>query len=161
MKATSLLKSAAVAGLLALSACATPSSQPNIVEVAQSAGDFGTLVAAVTAADLAGTLSGPGPFTVFAPTDEAFAALPAGTVENLLKPENKAQLVSVLTYHVVPGEVLAADLAGQRLNVATVNGAQVHVDGRNGVKVNQSNVVAADIDASNGVIHVIDRVLLP
>ncbi|MEM9342075.1 MAG: fasciclin domain-containing protein [Pseudomonadota bacterium] len=146
---------------MALSACATPTSNPNIVEVAQSAGDFGTLVAAVTAADLAGTLSSPGPFTVFAPTDEAFAALPAGTVENLLKPENKDQLVAILTYHVIPGEVFAADLAGKRLNVGTVNGAQVHVDGRGGVKVNNANVVAADIDASNGVIHVIDRVLLP
>ncbi len=154
-------KYAAVAGTLAISACAMPSSEPNIVEVAQSAGSFTTLVAAVEAADLAQTLSGPGPFTVFAPTDAAFAALPDGTVETLLKPENKDQLVSILTYHVVSGEVFAADLAGSRQSVATVNGAAVHVDGRNGVKVEEATVITPDIQASNGVIHVIDQVLIP
>nr|WP_299208836.1 fasciclin domain-containing protein [uncultured Tateyamaria sp.] len=136
-------------------------TQPDIVDTAVAAGSFNTLVAAVQAADLVDTLKSPGPFTVFAPTDEAFAALPAGTVENLLKPENKDQLVSILTYHVVPGQTLSSDLAGQRLSVATVNGANVHIDGRNGVKVEKSNVIQADILASNGVIHVIDRVLIP
>nr|WP_299745229.1 fasciclin domain-containing protein [uncultured Tateyamaria sp.] len=136
-------------------------TQPDIVDTAVAAGSFNTLVAAVQAADLVDTLKSPGPFTVFAPTDEAFAALPAGTVENLLKPENKDQLVSILTYHVLPGQTLSSDLAGQRLSVATVNGANVHIDGRNGVKVEKSNVIQADILASNGVIHVIDRVLIP
>ncbi|MEM6890081.1 MAG: fasciclin domain-containing protein [Pseudomonadota bacterium] len=136
-------------------------SDPDIVEVAQSAGSFDTLVAAVSAAGLVETLQGDGPFTVFAPTDEAFAALPAGTVDTLLLPENKDQLTAILTYHVVPGKVMAADLAGQRLSVATVNGAEVHVDGRNGVKVEDANVISADVPASNGVIHVIDKVLLP
>ncbi|WP_299552366.1 fasciclin domain-containing protein [uncultured Tateyamaria sp.] len=136
-------------------------TQPDIVDTAVAAGSFNTLVAAVQAADLVDTLKSPGPFTVFAPTDEAFAALPAGTVENLLKPENKDQLVSILTYHVLPGQTLSSDLGGQRLSVATVNGANVHIDGRNGVKVEKSNVIQADILASNGVIHVIDRVLIP
>ena len=147
--------------LFALGACAEMSGTPDIVDTAVAAGSFNTLVAAVQAADLVDTLKSPGPFTVFAPTDEAFAALPAGTVENLLKPENKDQLVAILTYHVLPGQTLAADLAGQRLSVPTVNGQNVHIDGRNGVKVEKSNVIQADILASNGVIHVIDRVLLP
>ncbi|WP_299970597.1 fasciclin domain-containing protein [uncultured Roseobacter sp.] len=138
-----------------------PAQDPDIVEVVQSAGSFDTLVAAVSAADLVETLQSEGPFTVFAPTDAAFAALPAGTVETLLKPENKDQLVSILTYHVLPGKVMAADLAGQRLSPETVNGKTVHVDGRNGVTVNGVDVIQADIPASNGVIHVIDEVLLP
>ncbi|MEX0310314.1 MAG: fasciclin domain-containing protein [Tateyamaria sp.] len=136
-------------------------SQPDIVDTAIAAGSFNTLVAAVQAADLVDTLKSPGPFTVFAPTDDAFAALPAGTVENLLKPENKDQLVAILTYHVLPGQTLSSDLAGQRLSVATVNGANVHIDGRNGVKVEDANVIQADILTSNGVIHVIDSVLIP
>ncbi|MEX0367092.1 MAG: fasciclin domain-containing protein [Ruegeria sp.] len=136
-------------------------SQPDIVDTAVAAGSFNTLVAAVQAADLVDTLKSPGPFTVFAPTDDAFAALPAGTVENLLKPENKDQLVAILTYHVLPGQTLSSDLAGQRLSVATVNGANVHIDGRNGVKVEDANVIQADILTSNGVIHVIDSVLIP
>jgi uncharacterized surface protein with fasciclin (FAS1) repeats len=132
----------------------------NIVEVASAAGTFKTLVAAVTAADLAGTLSGEGPFTVFAPTDEAFAKLPAGTVENLLKPENKDRLVAVLTYHVVPAKVKAADV--QTGQSPTVNGAKLNlVKSADGVKVNNANVTAADVRASNGVIHVIDTVLIP
>ncbi|MEM6759470.1 MAG: fasciclin domain-containing protein [Pseudomonadota bacterium] len=137
------------------------SGTPDIVDTAVAAGSFSTLVAAVQAADLVDTLKSPGPFTVFAPTDDAFAALPAGTVETLLKPENKDQLVAILTYHVVSGQTLSTDLAGQRLSVPTVNGKNLHVDGRNGVRVNSSNVVQADILASNGVIHVIDKVLLP
>lgn len=155
----------------ALSACAndgmmktTPShatTTGDIVDVAVGAGDFNTLVAAVTAAGLVDTLKGPGPFTVFAPTDAAFAKLPAGTVESLLLPENKAKLTEILTYHVVPGETRAAALAGQFLNVPTVAGPTVQIDGRSGVRVNDATVVAADVDASNGVIHVIDTVLLP
>ncbi len=136
-------------------------SEPDIVDVAVSAGSFETLVAAVGAAGLVDTLKSPGPFTVFAPTDAAFAALPSGTVESLLLPENKDQLTAILTYHVIPGKVMAADLAGKRINVATVNGETVHVDGVGGVRVNKANVVSADVAASNGVIHVIDSVLLP
>lgn len=146
---------------LAVSACAPMPSEPDIVDIASSNPDFSTLVAAVSAADLVDTLKSDGPFTVFAPTNAAFAALPAGTVETLLKPENKDQLVKVLTYHVVPGKVTSDQLAGKRMDVATVQGQTVHVDGRKGVKVNRSNVTAADIMASNGVIHVIDKVLLP
>ncbi|MEM6595904.1 MAG: fasciclin domain-containing protein [Pseudomonadota bacterium] len=155
------LKTIAALGLATAVAACQPLSQPNIVEVAASNDQFSTLVAAVQAAGLVDTLSSPGPFTVFAPTNDAFAALPAGTVESLLQPENRDQLVSVLTYHVVPGAVTSDQLAGQRLDVATVQGGTVHIDGTNGVRVNQSNVTTADILASNGVIHVIDQVLLP
>lgn len=135
----------------------------NIVETAVAAGSFKTLVAAVQAAGLAETLSGPGPFTVFAPTDEAFAALPAGTVESLLKPENKAKLVSILTYHVLPGKVMAADIAGKTLEPATVEGATLKAaGGADGtVTINDAKVVTADVAASNGVIHVIDKVIMP
>ena len=133
----------------------------DIVDTAVAAGSFGTLVAAVQAADLVETLKGEGPFTVFAPTDEAFAALPEGTVENLLLPENKAQLIAVLTYHVVPGKVMSGDIAGQTLNVDTVQGGALAVDATSGVTINDATVVQADVEASNGVIHVIDTVLLP
>ena len=158
------LKSAiAVAALGALTACAPMADDPDIVDIASSNGNFNTLVAALSAADLVETLQGPGPFTVFAPTDAAFAALPAGTVDNLLLPENKKTLRSILLYHVVPGQVMAGDVLGQRLSVATVNGAHVDVNGTTklGVTVNNATVTTADIVASNGVIHVIDRVLLP
>ena len=137
------------------------SGQKDIVDTAVEAGSFNTLVAAVKAAGLAGTLKGDGPFTVFAPTDEAFAALPAGTVENLLKPENKDQLVTILTYHVVPAKVMSEDIAGKRAKVLTVEGDRLSVNARNGVKVDDATVVAADVVASNGVIHVIDQVLIP
>lgn len=133
----------------------------DIVDTAIAAGDFNTLVAAVQAAGLVDTLKGEGPFTVFAPTDAAFAALPAGTVENLLKPENKDQLVAVLTYHVVPGKVMSGDIAGKSLEVASVQGGNLSVDATDGVKVDNANVVTADIETSNGVIHVIDAVVLP
>lgn len=133
----------------------------DIVDVAAAAGDFTTLVAAVQAAGLEDALRAPGPITVFAPTDEAFAALPAGTVENLLKPENKDQLVAILTYHVANGKTKSKQLAGKTTDVTTLNGATVSVDGTNGVKVGGANVVKADIYASNGIIHVIDAVLLP
>ena len=133
----------------------------DIVDTAVGAGAFNTLVAAVQAADLVATLKSDGPFTVFAPTDEAFAKLPAGTVENLLKPENKQQLVAVLTYHVVPGKVASGDLAGKRLEAKTVQGSTVDIDATDGVRVDGANVVQADIMTSNGIIHVIDRVILP
>ena len=133
----------------------------DIVDTAIAAGQFGTLVAAIQAAGLVDTLKGEGPFTVFAPTDEAFAALPEGTVENLLMPENKDQLIAVLTYHVIPGAVMSGDIAGKKLEVATVQGSELSIDATMGVKVDNATVVSADIETSNGVIHVIDNVLLP
>jgi uncharacterized surface protein with fasciclin (FAS1) repeats len=152
----------AFAAITAVSACAVPSGGgSDIVDTAVAAGSFSTLVAAVQAAGLVETLKGPGPLTVFAPTDDAFAALPAGTVENLLKPENKDQLVSILTYHVVPGSFPASQLVGKRGSLSTAQGGSLHINGTNGVQVNNATVVSADVAASNGVIHVIDRVLLP
>jgi len=132
-----------------------------VVDIAVGSPDHTTLVAAVTAAGLVETLSGPGPFTIFAPTNAAFAALPAGTVENLVEPENKDQLTSILTYHVVSGNVLAADLTdGQK--VTTLNGQELTVSIANGVvKINGATVTAADLTGSNGVIHVVDGVILP
>jgi uncharacterized surface protein with fasciclin (FAS1) repeats len=133
----------------------------DIVDTAAGAGEFNTLAAALQAAGLVSTLKGKGPFTVFAPTDAAFAKLPAGTVENLLKPENKQQLVAILTYHVVPGKLMAADVVGLD-EAKTVNGKMIDVQAEGGaVKVNDVSVTATDIAASNGVIHVIDRVILP
>jgi uncharacterized surface protein with fasciclin (FAS1) repeats len=133
----------------------------NIVELAVETDILATLVAAVTAGDLVETLEGDGPFTVFAPTNEAFAALPAGTLENLLKPENQDQLVAILTYHVVAGRILSTDLS-DGLTAETVNGEQVKFSvSAAGVTVNQASVVKADIEASNGVVHVIDKVILP
>ncbi len=134
---------------------------PDIVETAVGAGVFETLVAAVQAAGLVETLQGEGPFTVFAPTDEAFAALPEGTVESLLQPENREQLVAVLTYHVVPGKVMAADVVNLT-SAETVNGASVTIAVEDGaVKIDGATVIQADVEASNGVIHVIDQVILP
>jgi uncharacterized surface protein with fasciclin (FAS1) repeats len=130
----------------------------DIVDVAVGAGTFTTLVAAVEAAGLVDTLKGEGPFTVFAPTDEAFAALPEGTVEALLA--DIPALTAILTYHVVPGKVMSTDLSDGMM-AATVNGAEVTIGTMNGVTVNGANVVTADIEASNGVIHVIDAVILP
>jgi uncharacterized surface protein with fasciclin (FAS1) repeats len=130
-----------------------------IVDVAASNPDFETLVAAVTAAGLAETLSSEGPFTVFAPTDEAFDALPEGVLDALLLPENKDALTSILTYHVVSGEVMAADVTAG--DVPTVEGSDITITTDGGVKVNDANVTATDVDASNGVIHVIDAVLVP
>ena len=139
---------------------ATPTH--DIVDTAVAAGSFKTLVAAVTAAGLVDTLKGAGPFTVFAPTDAAFAALPAGTVEMLLKPENKGKLASILTYHVVPGKVMSADLLGKKVTPKTVEGQTLAVDATGaGVMVNDATVSTADIAATNGVIHVIDKVLMP
>jgi uncharacterized surface protein with fasciclin (FAS1) repeats len=133
----------------------------DIVDTAIAAGNFKTLVAAVQAAGLVDTLKGAGPFTVFAPTDEAFAKLPAGTVEDLLKPENKAKLVAILTYHVIPGKVMAADIAGKDMMAKSVQGSEIHVMAKSGVMVDEANVVKADIAADNGVIHVIDAVMMP
>ena len=133
----------------------------DIVDTAVAAGSFKTLVAAVTAAGLVDTLKGPGPFTVFAPTDEAFAKLPAGTVDDLLKPENKDKLVAILTYHVVPGKVMAADLAGKETMAKTVQGGEVAIKAMDGVTVDGAKVVTADVAADNGVIHVIDTVIMP
>ena len=133
----------------------------DIVDTAVAAGSFTTLVAAVSAAGLVETLKSAGPFTVFAPSDEAFGKLPAGTVAELVKPENKAKLTAILTLHVMAGKVMAADVAGQKLSPASVNGEHLHVDGTHGVTVNGANVVTADIACTNGVIHVIDTVLLP
>lgn len=136
-------------------------AQGDIIDVAVSAGQFNTLAAALEAADLVTTLQGDGPFTVFAPTDEAFAALPDGTVESLLKPENRDQLVSILTYHVVAGKVMAADVV--KLSEApTVNGSDVAIKVEDGsVIINDATVVAADVEATNGVIHVVNKVILP
>ena len=133
----------------------------DIVDTAVAAGSFTTLVAAVGAAGLADTLKGEGPFTVFAPTDAAFAALPAGTVDDLVKPENKEKLTAILLLHVLPGAVMADDVSGKVLDPATAGGSTVHVDGTDGVTVNGARVITADIACTNGVIHAIDTVLLP
>lgn len=132
----------------------------DIVGLAVDTESLSTLVAAVKAAGLVETLQGDGPFTVFAPTNEAFAALPEGTLESLLKPENKDQLIAILTYHVVAGKVMSTDLS-DGMKAATVNGAEVTITTMGGAKVNGANVVAADVVASNGVVHVIDAVILP
>lgn len=156
---TRKLLAIAAATLFSLSAFANDHGN-TVVDVAAGNPDFSTLVAAVKAAGLVDTLSGTGPFTVFAPTNAAFAKLPAGTVENLLKPENKDQLTAILTYHVVAGEVKAADVV-KLTTATTVNGKAVTIDASNGVKINDATVTATDIDASNGVIHVIDTVIIP
>jgi uncharacterized surface protein with fasciclin (FAS1) repeats len=150
--------------MLALSAAAFAmpafAQDKDIVDTAVGAGNFTTLVAAVEAAGLVETLKGPGPFTVFAPTDAAFAALPAGTVEDLLKPENKDKLTAVLTYHVVPGKVMSTDLT-EGMKAATVQGGEVTITLDGGARVNGATISTADIAATNGVIHVIDSVILP
>ncbi|MEM8730329.1 MAG: fasciclin domain-containing protein [Pseudomonadota bacterium] len=152
-----------VAAVLVGGAAVSPAraADMDIVDTAVSAGSFNTLVAAVQAAGLVGALKGNGPFTVFAPTDEAFAALPEGTVETLLLPENKDQLIQILTYHVVPAKVMSGDIAGKRAKVLTLEGERLSVNATNGVRVDNAKVVAADVEASNGVIHVIDTVLIP
>ncbi|MBT8419080.1 MAG: fasciclin domain-containing protein [Silicimonas sp.] len=151
----------ASAATIALTGAVTAGDmKKDIVDTAVSAGSFSTLVAAVEAAGLVDTLKGEGPFTVFAPTDDAFAALPEGTVENLLKPENKDQLTAILTYHVVPGKVMSGDLS-DGMSATTVQGSDVMIDLDGGVMVEEANVVTADIETSNGVIHVIDKVILP
>ena len=160
-KFTKLAIGAMAAIGLMMGAMNVRAADKDIVDTAVAAGQFQTLAAALNAAGLVETLKGPGPFTVFAPTDAAFAKLPAGTVENLLKPENKEQLIAILTYHVVPGSVMAADVV--KLDEAkTVNGKMLNVKASDsGVMINDAKVTAADIGASNGVIHVIDSVVLP
>lgn len=150
----------AAASMLVSTAGIAVGQTKDIVDTAVEAGSFETLVAAVQAADLVETLKGEGPFTVFAPTDEAFAALPEGTVDSLLLPENRDQLVSILTYHVVPGKVMSTDLTDD-MEAETVQGASVTIDLDDGVMVENATVTTADIEASNGVIHVIDTVILP
>ena len=153
--------SLALVACLAAASPAHAQQTKDIVDTAVAAGSFKTLATALTAADLVGTLKGPGPFTVFAPTDEAFAKLPAGTLDNLLKPENKAMLVRVLTYHVVPGKVMATDVV-KISSTKAVSGDALNVKVSGGdVMVGKARVVKTDIAASNGVIHVIDHVLLP
>ena len=155
-----ILSSAVALGLMAGTAQAN-----NIVEVAQGAGTFNTLIAAATAAGLAGALADGENLTVFAPTDEAFAALPAGTVEDLLKPENKDKLVAVLSYHVLPRKLMSNQLPGRAIHVRTIKGSGDRTltvsKTSSGVTVDKANVVKADIAADNGVIHVIDKVMLP
>lgn len=153
---------AAVAAIgLAVGSVNARAAEKDIVDTAVTAGQFKTLAAALGAAGLVDTLKGPGPFTVFAPTDEAFARLPAGTVENLLKPENKDQLIAILTYHVVPGRVMASDVVKLK-QAKTVNGKMLNIKMKgDAVLVNDAKVTATDIEASNGVIHVIDTVVLP
>lgn len=153
------------AALAALGACARPQGD-DIIDVAAGNPNFSTLVAAIQAAGLVDTLKGDGPFTVFAPTNDAFAALPAGTVDSLLLPENRDQLVNILTYHVVRGQITAGDVLGTQQSVVTLQGGVLNVDGTvgklgTGVAVNGANVVQADVFATNGVIHAIDQVLLP
>lgn len=158
--ATALAFAAVVPASYAAEEKAAVMEKMDIVDVAAANADFSTLVAAVKAAGLVDTLKGDGPFTVFAPTNEAFAALPAGTVEDLLKPENKEKLVKILTYHVVAGKVMAADVkAGE---VATVQGdkATIKIEGET-VMIDEAKVTKTDIAASNGVIHVIDKVIMP
>ena len=156
-----MLKSVAVAAVMVLAATTVRAQEKDIVDTAVAAGSFKTLAAALTAGDLIQTLKGKGPFTVFAPTDEAFAKLPAATLADLLKPENKAKLVAILTYHVVPGKVMASQVTGLK-SAKTVNGQSVTIavkDGR--VMIDNAHVVKTDIATSNGVIHVIDTELLP
>jgi transforming growth factor-beta-induced protein len=163
-----MLKSLALGTLTAVALTVAPftavpaaAQTRDIVDTAVAAGSFKTLAAALKAAGLVDTLKGPGPFTVFAPTDEAFAKLPAGTVEMLLKPENKAKLTRILTYHVVAGQVMAAD-AAKLTSAKAVSGDTLTIAAQGGgVTINQAKVVKADIAASNGVIHVLDAVILP
>ena len=159
----SLLSISLLVGMVTLSIAHTADAQgqKDIVDTAVASGSLKTLVSAVQAAGLVDTLKGTGPFTVFAPTDGAFAKLPSGVVEDLLKPENQAKLRAVLTYHVLPGKVMAADVA--KINMAkTVNGQAVAVTAKNGsVMVDNAKVINTDILTSNGVIHVIDTVILP
>jgi len=161
MKTMLTFTSLALVGMMTATSPVRAQHTKDIVDTAVAAGSFTTLAKALTAADLVATLKGPGPFTVFAPTDEAFAKLPAGTLENLLKPENKAMLRRVLTYHVVRGKVMAADVV-KLSSAKAVSGDLLSINESGAtVMVNSSRVVSTDIAASNGVIHVVDTVLLP
>lgn len=164
MSLPKIFRTATVAALttgLLFSAERATAQDSDIVDIAVGAGSFNTLVSALTAADLVDVLRGDGPFTVFAPTDDAFAALPEGTVESLLEPDNKELLVSILTYHVVPGRLLSGDVVAASA-LATVNGADLTVNvSDDGVRVNGANVIQIDVEGTNGVIHVIDAVVIP
>ena len=152
----------AIAMLLPLAANAYGhGTKKDIVDTAIANGSFTTLVTAVKAAGLVDTLKGKGPFTVFAPTNAAFSKLPKGTIDSLLKPENKSKLVAILTHHVIPGAVSSADVVSKKLSPKTVNGSPLSIDGTMGVMVSGAKVMTADVKASNGIIHVIDKVLLP
>ena len=158
-----------IAPLLAVAALMAPlvggatyaRAADDIVDTAVKAGSFETLVTALKAAGLVETLKGPGPFTVFAPNDDAFAKLPKGTVEDLLKPENKAKLSSILTYHVVSGKVMSKDIAGKKTAAKSVEGSEISIDATKDVMVDKAKVIKADIETSNGVIHGIDAVIMP
>jgi len=165
VKLTALIGGTALVGIVSSPLHAqmsrVPATSPDIVDIAASAGTFNTLVAALKAAGLVETLKGDGPFTVFAPTDDAFAKLPAGTIESLLKPENEAKLRAILTYHVVPGKVVAKDVVSLK-SVKTVQGQSIAIEVQNGsVMIDNAHVIKTDIVARNGVIHVIDTVILP
>jgi len=161
LRRTCLAMTAAAAVMAGPALAGDAMADKDIVDIAAGNDSFSTLVAAVKAADLVDTLKGEGPFTVFAPVNAAFDALPDGTVEDLLKPENKEQLAGVLTYHVVPGKVMSSDLSDGMM-AETVQGSEITIGvGDGGVTVDGANVVQADIEASNGVIHVIDGVILP
>ena len=159
-----MFKRIIAATLLSFSLASTSTAgghSKDIVDTAVAAGSFETLVTAVAAADLVDVLKGEGPFTVFAPVDAAFKALPAGTLESLLKPENNSKLASILTYHVLSGKVMSSEIIGKKLEVTMVNGSTAQIDATDGVKISGANVIQADIETSNGVIHVIDAVILP
>lgn len=150
------------AGLLVAAGTATAfAAEKDIVDTAVAAGSFNTLVTAVTKAELVETLKGPGPFTVFAPNDEAFAKIPSETLNTLLDADHKEALAGILTYHVIPRKVMSSEIAGKTLSVETVNGATLQIDATDGVMVGDAKVIAADIETSNGVIHVIDKVIMP
>ena len=162
MNISNLVRSATLAVIVFATATMTSAKAADLVDTAASAGNFSTLVAALKAADLVTTLKGKGPFTVFAPTDDAFKKLPAGELDNLLKPENKSKLAKILTYHVIGKKVMAADLAGKMLEEKTVEGGKLKIDAKGmSVKVDNATVETADVMADNGVIHVIDTVLMP
>ncbi len=162
MNISNLLRSATLAAAVLVTATMTSAKAADIVDTAVSAGNFSTLVAALKDADLVTTLKGKGPFTVFAPTDDAFKKLPAGELDSLLKPENKAKLTKILTYHVIAKKVMSADLAGKTLEEKTVEGSKLKIDAKGmSVKIDNATVDTADITTDNGVIHVIDTVLMP
>lgn len=162
MNISNLVRSATLAVVVFATATMTSAEAADLVDTAVSAGNFSTLVAALKAADLVTTLKGKGPFTVFAPTDDAFKKLPAGELDSLLKPENKSKLAKILTYHVISKKVTAADLAGKMLEEKTVEGSKLKIDAKGmSVKVDNATVETADVIADNGVIHVIDTVLMP
>ena len=161
MKKLSRFSAFAVVMFLVTPVAIAGGHKKDVVGTAAANEQFSTLVTAVKAAGLVETLKSKGPFTVFAPTNDAFAALPKGTVENLLKPENKNKLAAILKHHVVSGKVMASDVSGKKLSQATVNGTKINIDGTSGVTVNGAKVISADLVTTNGVIHVIDKVLLP